>query len=256
MEERLQKVLAMAGVGSRRKCEELIVEGRVSVNGKTVDVLGSRADPKKDEIKVDGRLVTMPDRNYYILLYKPEGYTSTSFDPYAKHTVMELVADVSTTLHTVGRLDVDTEGLIILTNDGDLTYRLTHPSHEIGKTYVATVRGEVTEEELDKLRNGIMLDDGRTAPAEAKLLKVSIDGRRSMIELTLHEGKKRQVRRMTMAIGHRTDHLARTQIDDIKIGKLKPGQWRHLTEAEVKKLLSIPSTKPKPRTSTKRDTSA
>jgi pseudouridine synthase len=236
VEERLQKVMAAAGVGSRRKCEELIAAGKVSVNGKIVDRLGARADPEKDEIRVDGKLVTLPDRNYYVLLNKPSGYTSTSFDPYAKKTVLQLVADVSASLHTVGRLDLDTEGLIILTNDGDLTYRLTHPSHEVGKTYVATVRGAVTEDNLQRLREGITLDDGKTAPAEAKLLNVSEDCRRSVVELVIHEGKKRQIRRMLMAVGHRVEHLIRTKIGSIGMGSLKAGEWRYLTDAEVKKL--------------------
>jgi len=236
VEERLQKVMAAAGVGSRRKCEELISEGRVTVNGKVVDRLGMKVDPQKSEIRVDGKLVTLPDRNYYILLNKPAGYTSTKFDPFAKKTVLELVADVSANLHTVGRLDVDTEGLIILTNDGDLTYQLTHPSHEIGKTYVATVRGKVDEDDLDRLRTGIQLEDGVTAPAKAKLLNVSPDGRRSTVELTIHEGKKRQVRRMFNAIGHRVEHLIRTKIGSISIGNLKAGEWRYLTDDEVKRL--------------------
>lgn len=244
MEERLQKVLAMAGVGSRRKCEELIVEGRVSINGKIVDILGSRADPAKDELRVDGRLVAMPDRKYYILLNKPAGYASTRFDPYAKKTVMELVADVSANLHTIGRLDLDTEGLIILTNDGELTHLLTHPSHQVGKTYVATVRGKVTPGALEQLRNGIMLDDGITAPADAKLLNVSPDERRSVVELTIHEGRKRQVRRMMMSIGHRVEHLARTKIGGISMGNLQVGSWRHLSEAEVKKLFIAGGGKP------------
>jgi pseudouridine synthase len=236
VEERLQKVMAAAGVGSRRKCEELITAGKVTVNGKVIDRLGARADPDKDEIRVDGKLVTLPDRNYYILLNKPAGYTSTKFDPFAKKTVLQLVADVSANLHTVGRLDLDTEGLIILTNDGDLTYHLTHPSHEVGKTYVATVRGKVTEDTLQRLREGITLEDGITAPAEAKLINVSEDGRQSVVEMVIHEGKKRQIRRMFMAVGHRVEHLIRTKIGSIGIGDLKVGEWRYLTDEEVKEL--------------------
>lgn len=236
MEERLQKVLAAAGVASRRKSEELITEGRVAVNGEVVDRLGARVDPEQVEIKVDGKLVTLSDRKYYILLNKPVGYTSTRFDPYAKKTVLELVADVSANLYTVGRLDVDTEGLIILTNDGDLTHRLTHPSHEIGKTYIATVREEVAKDELQRLRDGIRLEDGVTAPAKARLLEVSPDKRRSKIELTIHEGKKRQVRRMFAAIGHRVERLVRTSIDDIDIDDMPVGMWRHLTNKEIERL--------------------
>lgn len=236
MEERLQKVMAMAGVGSRRKCEELITAGRVTINGKLADQLGTRADPVKDEIRVDGKLITLPDRMYYILLNKPVGYTSTNFDPYAKKTVVELVADISANLHTIGRLDVDTEGLIILTNDGDLTFHLTHPSHEVSKTYVATVRGAIKEEELQQLREGVQLEDGVTAPADVKLLNISPDGRRSVVELTIHEGKKRQVRRMLNSVGHRVEHLIRTKIADIRIGNLPAGAWRYLTDDEVKRL--------------------
>lgn len=245
MEERLQKVLASAGVGSRRKSEELIIDGRVSVNGKIVDQLGSRADPEKDEIKVDGKLVTLPDRNYYILLNKPAGYTSTSFDRFAKKTVLELVADVSASLHTVGRLDVDTEGLIILTNDGDLTYRLTHPSHEVGKTYVATVRGAVTLDQLRQLSHGIVLEDGPTAPADVRLLETSPDGRSSVVEITIHEGRKRQIRRMLQAVGHRVEKLARTKIDDLEAGDLPVGKWRYLTDEEVAKLVKASTAKGK-----------
>ncbi|MBI2842503.1 MAG: rRNA pseudouridine synthase [Armatimonadetes bacterium] len=236
MEERLQKVLAAAGVASRRKSEELITAGRVTVNGKIVNTLGARVDPDSDEIKVEGRLVVIPHRKYYILLNKPAGYTSTRFDRFAKKTVMELVADMSASLHTVGRLDVDTEGLIILTNDGDLTYKLTHPSHEVGKTYVATVRGVVTDEDLKRLREGVDLEDGVTAPAEAKLLETSADGRRSVVELTIHEGRKRQVRRMLAAVGHKVERLVRTKIDGIEAGDLPVGAWRHLTAEEIKRL--------------------
>jgi pseudouridine synthase len=226
----------MAGVGSRRKCEELIASGRVAVNGKLVDRLGTKVDPQKVEITVDGRLVTLSERDYYILLNKPTGYTSTRFDRFAKKTVLQLVADVSASLHTVGRLDVDTEGLIILTNDGGLTYRLTHPSHEVGKTYVATVRGTVTEADLARLRGGVQLADGITAPAQAKLMEISHDGRKSVVELTIHEGRKRQVRRMLAAIGHRVERLVRTKIGSIEIGDLPVGKWRHLTDAEVERL--------------------
>ncbi len=236
MEERLQKVLASAGVGSRRKCEELISDGRVTVNGNLADQLGVRADAERDEIKVDGKLVTLPERKYYILLNKPSGYTSTKFDRFAKKTVIDLVADVSANLHTVGRLDVETEGLIILTNDGDLTFRLTHPSHEVGKTYVATVRGEVSELDMQVLSRGVEIEDGVTAPAEVRLLEVSPDSRSSVVELTIHEGRKRQVRRMLQAVGHRVEKLTRTKIDGIEAGELPVGSWRHLTEEEISQL--------------------
>ncbi len=236
MEERLQKVMAAAGVGSRRKCEELISAGRVTVNGKSIDTLGTRADPAKDEIRVDGKLITLPDRKYYILLNKPKGYISTSFDPYAKKTVLELVADLSANLHTVGRLDVNTEGLIILTNDGDFTFLLTHPSHEISKVYVASVRGVISEKGLQQLREGIELEDGVTAPAKVRLVDSSSDGRASRVEITIHEGRKRQVRRMLMAIGHRVEYLVRMKIGSVDAAGLAIGKWRYLTNEEVERL--------------------
>jgi len=228
--------MASAGVGSRRKCEELILAGRVTVDGEVVARLGTKIDPEKAEIRVDGKLITLPERRYYILLNKPVGYTSTRFDPFAKRTVIELVAAAGANLHTVGRLDRETEGLIILTSDGDLTYRLTHPKHELGKTYVAAVRGRVTEDKLRRLREGVQLEDGVTAPAEARLIEVSPDGRSSVVELTIHEGRKRQVRRMFAAIGHRVERLVRTKIGGIGIGDLAVGKWRYLTDEEVERL--------------------
>lgn len=211
----------------------------MSVNGRIVDRLGTKADPTTDEIRVDGKLVTLPDRRYYILLNKPAGYTSTNFDRFAQKTVLELVADVSANLHTVGRLDADTEGLLILTNDGDFTFKLTHPSHEIGKTYKATVRGVITEGKLEKLRNGIELEDGKTAPADVRLISIAPDEKHSTVEITIHEGRKRQVRRMFAAVGHKVEKLVRTKIGNIEIGDLKPGQWRYLTEDEVKELYKM-----------------
>jgi len=227
----------VAGVASRRRAEELISAGRVAVNGIVVNRLGAKADPEKDEISVDGKPVIIPGRKYYILLNKPKGYTSTRFDPYAKNTVMELVSEVGAPLHTVGRLDVDTEGLLILTTDGDFTQKLTHPSHEVGKTYEATVRGVPDDRDLERLRTGVKLEDGITAPAQVSLLRVLDGGRRSVVEITIHEGRKRQVRRMFEAIGHKVERLVRTKIDGIEIGDLPVGKWRHLTEQEVQRLL-------------------
>lgn len=237
MEERLQKILSAAGVASRRRSEQLITEGRVAVNGVKADRLGIKADPDKDTITVDGKPVLMPGVKYYILLNKPAGYTSTSFDPYAKETVMDLVTDVGAPLHTVGRLDVDTEGLLILTTDGDFTQKLTHPSYEVPKTYQVTVRGVPKKQELERLRNGIRLEDGITAPAKVKLLKADDGKRRSIVEITIHEGRKRQVKRMFEAIGHKVEHLVRTKIVEIEIKDLPLGKWRHLTEKEVQALL-------------------
>lgn len=179
----------------------------------------------------------MPGIKYYILLNKPVGYTSTSFDPYAKKTVMDLVTDVGAPLHTVGRLDVDTEGLLILTTDGAFTQKLTHPSHEVGKTYQATVRGVPDEQDLDHLRNGVKLEDGITAPAKVKLLYTDPSQKTSIIEITIHEGRKRQVRRMFQTIGHKVERLVRTKIDGLEAGDLAVGKWRHLSDEEIQKLL-------------------
>ncbi|NLB54732.1 MAG: rRNA pseudouridine synthase [Lentisphaerae bacterium] len=237
MEERLQKILSAAGVASRRRSEQLITEGRIAVNGVTADRLGIKADPDKDTITVDGKPVLMPGVKYYILLNKPAGYTSTSFDPYAKKTVMDLVTDVGAPLHTVGRLDVDTEGLLILTTDGDFTQKLTHPSYEVPKTYRVTVRGVPNERGLERLSKGIRLEDGVTAPAKTRLVKVESGKRTSLIEITIHEGRKRQIKRMFEVIGHKVEHLVRSKIAGIQIEDLPLGKWRHLTEKEVQALL-------------------
>lgn len=179
----------------------------------------------------------MPGEKYYILLNKPKGYTSTSFDPYAKKTVMELVSDIGAPLHTVGRLDVDTQGLLILTTDGEFTNKLTHPSHEVGKTYQAAVRGVPDKQDLEQLSNGIKLEDGMTAPADVRLVSESDNGRSSVVEITIHEGRKRQIKRMFEVIGHRVEELVRTKIDGIEIGDMPTGTWRHLADEEVQRLL-------------------
>lgn len=233
MEERLQKILAASGVASRRKAEELIKAGRVTVDGKTVTELGTKADPEKQVITVNGQPVQQYGKKFYILLHKPKGYTSTRSDPHAEHTVMELVEDIKAPLYPVGRLDVDTEGMLILTNDGEFTQLLTHPKHEIPKTYIATVRGTVTPADMRKLEMGIELEDGMTSPAKASLHKIEQGGRVSVVELTIAEGKKRQVRRMFRAIGHHVDRLVRISVDGVKLGLLKPGTWRNLTAREV-----------------------
>lgn len=236
MEERLQKILAAAGVGSRRHCETLIATGRVAVNGQTVTELGTKADPLKDKISVDGRPITSAEKKVYILLNKPVGYTSTRSDPHAEHTVLELLKGVKAYLYPVGRLDVDTSGLLLLTNDGDFAQLLTHPSHEIDKTYVAVVRGRVSRDELTKLEKGVLLDDGMTAPARARLLSSSPGTNTSRIEIIIHEGRKRQVKRMFKAIGHDVLELKRTRLGGLDLGDLKEGDYRYLTGQEVVKL--------------------
>jgi len=181
----------------------------------------------------------------YILLNKPRGYTSTRSDPHAKHTVMELLKGISAPVYPVGRLDVDSEGILILTNDGDFTRSLTHPSHEVPKTYVAEVRGQVTFQELRALREGITLEDGKTAPAKARIIGYERHTAVSRVELTIHEGRKRQVRRMFAALNRPIQKLVRTRVGNVSIGGVEPGRWRSLTGDEVDSLLK--AAEPKPR---------
>ena len=236
MEQRLQKILAAAGVGSRRHCEVLIATGRVAVNGQVVNQLGSRADSDKDTISIDGKLIEPGREKLYILLNKPPGYTSTRFDRYAEHTVMELVSEIGSFLYPVGRLDVDTSGLMLLTNDGELANLLTHPSHEVEKTYVATVRGRISPDSLDRLARGLDLDDGPTAPAKTRLISYSQADNTSTVEITIHEGRKRQVKRMFEAVGHRVQKLSRTRFGSLDLKGLSEGEHRYLTKKQVARL--------------------
>ncbi len=223
--ERLQKVLARIGVGSRRTNEILIAEGRVRVNGK-VAILGARVDPDSDEIEVDGAiLTTLPDVVCY-LLNKPAGVITTASDPQGRPTVVEIVPD-SPRVFPVGRLDLETEGLLLLTNDGGLTHRLTHPSFGIEKEYLAHVIGKPSRSAIRQLREGIELDDGLTAPAT--VAAVGDEG----LKITIHEGRNRQVRRMCEAVGHPVVRLVRTRIGPLVDTRLQPGSWRPLTQEEL-----------------------
>jgi len=225
---RLQKVLAQRGYGSRRLCEELIESGRVRVNGE-VAVLGRRIDPDHDLVEVDGHHVGVrPDLVYY-LLNKPTGVVTTAKDPQGRRTVVELVPD-EPRVFPVGRLDYDTEGLLLLTNDGELTNRLTHPRYGVEKEYLAEVSGIVSAGALRQLRDGVELDDGRTAPA-----KVSQPDR-GVLRIAIHEGRNRQVRRMCEAVGHPVTRLVRVRIGPLTDRRLAPGSWRPLTPAELKSL--------------------
>ena len=230
---RLQKVLSQAGVASRRAAEKLIADGRVSVNGKTILTMGVKVDPQKDDIRVDGSRVKTAARPRYILLYKPAGYVTTRSDPQRRHTVMDLLQGVRDYVYPVGRLDYDTEGLLLLTNDGDLAARLTHPRHGVARTYEARVAGMPDREALDRLRTGIPLDGHRTLPAEAVLLNEGRRDREGVIRLTIREGRNRQVRRMCEAVGHPVQTLRRTRFGPIADRHLKPGQWRELSMPEI-----------------------
>ena len=226
--ERLQKVLARVGIGSRRVCEDLIAEGRVLVDGETA-VLGRRVDPETALIEIDGAPVGVrPDLVHYVL-NKPAGVVTTADDPQGRPTVVGLVPN-EPRVFPVGRLDVDTEGLLLLTNDGELAHRLTHPSYGVEKEYVAEVEGLPTRAVLRRLREGVELDDGPTAPARATLVDPSV------VRLTIHEGRNRQVRRMCEAVGHSVVRLVRTRIGPLADRSLAPGAWRELTGDEVRSL--------------------
>lgn len=242
---RLQKVLAAAGLASRRAAETLIAEGRVSVNGEPVTSPGTRADPEVDDIRVDGRRLKPPARRRYILLNKPVGVVSTRDDPQGRRTVLHLLGRIGDFLYPVGRLDYDSEGLLILTNDGDLTAALTHPRHGVVKVYEAVVRGVPDAAALERLRKGIVLDGRRTAPAEVHVRRRFSAGRSregAVLHVTLREGRNRQVRRMCEAVGHRVEKLTRIRIGPLTDPKLPVGAWRDLTEAEVRALKAAGST--------------
>lgn len=226
--ERLQKVLAQAGLGSRRTCEILIDEGRVTVNGEIAE-LGRRVDVERDVVEVDGSQIGVrPDLVHY-LLNKPAGVVTTAADTHGRPTVVELVP-TEPRVFPVGRLDADTEGLLLLTNDGDLTHRLTHPSYGVDKEYLAEVEGRPSRGALRRLRDGVELDDGVTSPASASLLAPNL------VRLVIHEGRNRQVRRMCDAVGHPVVRLVRTRIGPLADTTLAPGEWRPLTRDEVRSL--------------------
>lgn len=233
--ERLQKIMAQAGVASRRKCEELITEGRVRVNGEIVRELGYKADPQRDRIEVDGQEIAR-EANVYFLLYKPTGYITSVTDPQGRRTVLDLMKGVGARIYPVGRLDYDTSGLLLLTNDGEFANYITHPRYELDKVYEAVVRGRLEDVALRKLREGVMLEDGVTSPAEAECL--TIDARRgtSVLRLTIHEGRNRQVRRMCEAVGHPVMQLKRVRLGFLTLDGLREGEYRALTAQEVEKL--------------------
>ena len=233
---RLQKVIARAGLASRRAAEELISAGRVAVNGAVVRELGAKV-AAHDQVAVDGRPLNNFAAPIYILLYKPPGVVTTVRDPYGRRTVIDCVSEVSVRVFPVGRLDYDTSGALLLTNDGELAQQLTHPRFVVGKTYEAVVSGRVSAEALARLEQGIPLDGRLTAPAQAECK--GTDGYSSRIVLTIHEGRNRQVRRMCEAVGHPCKKLVRTHYASLGLHGLKPGQWRYLTEQETHRLKTL-----------------
>jgi 23S rRNA pseudouridine2605 synthase len=237
MQQRLQKIISAAGIASRRAAERLIQEGRVSVNKKTVTELGSKADPEVDEIRVDDRRIKGAQRQRYFLLNKPRGYVTTRFDPEHRPTVLDLLKGVREYVYPVGRLDFDSEGLLILTNDGDLAAALTHPRHEVERVYEVTVLGVPDARDLERLARGIVIEGRRTGPAQIELLpEKRPDPQTAVIRITIHEGRSRQVRKMCDAVGHPVRTLRRVRIGPIMDRNLKLGAYRELTPEEVRKL--------------------
>jgi pseudouridine synthase len=249
MEERLQKLIAAAGIASRRHAEEMIVAGEVTVNGKVVTELGTKADPAREHIKVRGRLINPlleAREKVYILLNKPRGYLSSVADPEGRPLVTELVPHALGRLHPVGRLDFNTEGLLLLTNDGEFTNFITSARNRVPKVYEVKVKGVPPEEAIERLRKGIRLDDGvRSAPAEIE--RVDESENNAWFEVILHEGRNQQIRRMFDAIGHSVVKLRRVKIGGLTVEPLMPKQWRMLTPAEVSRLMKKPGAKSSPR---------
>lgn len=238
MEERLQKYLAECGIASRRKCEEYILQGKVQVNGKTITELGVKVNPEKDKITFEGKNVKQEERKVYILLNKPIGYVTTSDEQFGRDKVLDLVK-VRERVVPVGRLDMYTSGALILTNDGDFVYKVTHPKHEITKTYTVTVKGIIKNEEVEQLRKGVKIDDYTTRPAKVKILKTDEEKDISRLEITIHEGKNRQVRRMCDSVGINLLNLRRIQVGNILLGNLQSGKYRYLTAKEKNELIAL-----------------
>ncbi len=234
MQERLQKIISAAGITSRRAAEELILNGRVAVNGSVVTELGSKADPASDRITVDGTPLVITAQKLYILLNKPVGYMTTLDDPEGRALVTDLLQEIKERVYPVGRLDYNTEGLLLLTNDGDWANRLMHPRHEIEKEYHVRVRGKVHNSQLAQLTNGVELDGRKTAPATVRLIK---DGEQNdWLSITIHEGRNRQIRRMCEAVSLLVVRLRRVRYGTVALGALKPGEFRHLSQSEVNAL--------------------
>ena len=228
---RLQKYMASCGVASRRKSEEIIGEGRVKVNGRLVNEMGIIIDPKRDIVKVDDKTIRMETKNVYIMLNKPIGYVTTLKDEKGRKIITDLIEGVKERVFPVGRLDADTTGLLLLTNDGDLAYKLTHPSHEVSKRYIAIVEGVPNRFELEKFRNGMMIDRRRTSKASVKIAKKYED--EAILDIEIHEGRNRQVKKMCETINHPVKKLKRVAIGELEIGGLDIGNWRFLEDDEI-----------------------
>ena len=236
---RINKYIALCGVASRRKAEELILAGRVTVNDEVMTELSYKVDEENDIVKVDDKLIKEENKLVYILFNKPEGYITTVKDQFDRPRVLDLVSDIKERVYPIGRLDYETSGLLLLTNDGDLTYKLTHPKHEVDKTYVARVKGKLTKEEIERFKTGLKIEDYTTAPAKLKVIKYDEQRDSSLLEIKIHEGKNRQVRKMCKAINHPVLRLRRSAMGKIKIGDCEIGKYRYLTEDEIKYLKNL-----------------
>jgi len=237
MLERLQKVISHAGIASRREAERLITEGRVTVNGCMVTQLGTKVDPTRDKVKVDGRLVKSFPEKMYVVLNKPAGYVSTLKDSQGRPVVTDLLGSITTRVFPIGRLDYDAEGLLLLTNDGELAHRLQHPRYRVSRTYEVKVKDIPTDDELSCLRKGIQLEDGFTLPAKVTFLKRAI--KNYWLKITIYEGRNKQVKRMFGAIGHPVIKIKRVRFGPLRLGSLLRGQFLHLTKDEIKKLYTL-----------------
>ena len=232
---KITKYLANCGVASRRKCEEYIKQGKIKVNGEIVTELGTKINPEKDIIEFENKKIKQNSKNIYILLNKPIGYVTTADDQFGRDTVLDLVK-VRERIVPVGRLDMYTSGALILTNDGDFVYKVTHPKHEIEKTYTVTVKGIVQNSEVEQLRQGVKIEEYTTKPAKVKILKTDIEKEISRLEITIHEGKNRQVRKMCEAVGRKVLALHRSKIGNIGVKNIELGKWRYLNSKEVEQL--------------------
>jgi 23S rRNA pseudouridine2605 synthase len=237
LKERLQKYMARCGVASRRSSEKIIAQGRVTVNGKIVREMGTKIDPRLDLVRVDGKVITPDSEGIYIKLNKPAGYITSVSDPQGRPTVLDLIGDIGSRVYPIGRLDYESEGLLLLTNDGELAYRLTHPKYEIDKQYYVIVNGDPVYDSIKKLRRGVNIDGCTTKPA--KISRLGMQEENSIYRVTIHEGRNRQVRRMFEAIGHPVIYLKRERLGNIVLGDLGLGEWRYLSIKEIKSLKNL-----------------
>lgn len=236
---RINKYIASCGIASRRKSEELIIENRVKVNGKIVNELSFQINEAEDKVEVDGKAIGLEEELVYIMLNKPEGYVTTVKDQFDRKSVIDLIKGVGARVYPIGRLDYETSGLLLLTNDGDLTYKLTHPKHEVDKTYVATVKGIPNESEINNFEKGLYIEDYKTAPAKIKIVKKNIEKNYAVCEIKIHEGRNRQVRKMCRAINHPVMNLRRKAMGKIVLKDVEIGQYRYLTNDEVNYLKKL-----------------